>query len=102
MMSKRCLRCAASKPTTEFNRNKCNNDGLDTYCRLCRRQINTQYYHNHPEAAANRQRSYLALRAPEEVLERRRANSRRWYAANPERVKYHAERRLKIINPQSP
>ncbi len=36
---KYCRRCSETKPFSEFNNSRSAHDGLDTYCRVCRRAI---------------------------------------------------------------
>lgn len=38
IISKRCSKCKEIKPTSEFNKNRVKNDGLQIYCRSCQRQ----------------------------------------------------------------
>jgi len=38
-MEKRCHHCDTKKDVSEFNKNKATYDGLETYCRLCSKEI---------------------------------------------------------------
>lgn len=39
-----CSRCKHSKELTEFNKNKCKPDGLQTFCRECGKQKSAEHY----------------------------------------------------------
>lgn len=41
---KRCPRCGETKPLSEFHANKSRRDGVQTYCKPCRRQIDHDRY----------------------------------------------------------
>jgi len=41
---KRCSKCKASKSTSEFNKNRRREDGLDLWCRNCVKQNHSSYY----------------------------------------------------------
>lgn len=40
---KRCGQCGEYLPHSDFNKNKSRYDGLDTFCRTCRREYNEKY-----------------------------------------------------------
>lgn len=62
MNLKKCPRCATKKTITEFNSNRNTRDGLDAYCKLCRKRINKDHGNLHPEykkrAEANMRSKY--------------------------------------------
>jgi hypothetical protein len=41
---KKCSRCKESKPISEFGPNRRRGDGLQTDCKLCKKDLNKQYY----------------------------------------------------------
>ena len=45
---KTCSRCKVSKDESEFHRFARNRDGLQPYCRLCKRAIDNQHYKRNP------------------------------------------------------
>lgn len=49
--TKRCPRCGETKALDEFSPSERTKDGLDNYCRLCRKEYNAI-------AAGNRRRGY--------------------------------------------
>jgi hypothetical protein len=49
--TKRCPRCGEAKPLDEFNPSERTTDGLDVYCRPCRKEYNLIY-------VGNRRRGY--------------------------------------------
>ena len=68
---KYCSSCEQMKPVSEFNKDKGRYDGLQTYCRDCRKQIDKKYYQRNPEKQAvrnkqtvmrNRRQAYLYLK----------------------------------------
>ena len=47
-VSKQCFRCKAIKVTSEFHRFSRNKDGLQPYCRSCKRAIDNEHYRRNP------------------------------------------------------
>ncbi|HZH31044.1 MAG TPA: hypothetical protein VEY11_09810 [Pyrinomonadaceae bacterium] len=47
-MEKQCFRCKATKDTSEFHKFARNPDGLQPYCRPCKRAIDNEHYKTHP------------------------------------------------------
>ena len=47
-VSKRCCRCRLLKDTSEFHRYARNKDGLQPYCRSCKRDIDNEHYKKYP------------------------------------------------------
>jgi len=63
---KHCLKCDIKKPVVEFSKCASRRDGLQAYCKACKKMADAKWY------AAN--------------SERHRENDRAWRDANPERV----------------
>ena len=53
---KYCASCDQTKPESEFARNKGRYDGLQTYCRPCRKQVDKRLYEKNPAKQAERNR----------------------------------------------
>ncbi len=63
---KQCHRCKIIKDTSEFHKYSRNKDGLQSYCRDCKREIDLEHYRAHPRRnyarnKANVQRNRLWL-----------------------------------------
>ena len=58
---KQCYRCKIIKDTSEFHRYARNKDGLQSYCRPCKRVIDNEHYKRNPHHNQDRTREY-ALR----------------------------------------
>lgn len=110
---KRCSRCNIEKPLTEYYRQARGKDGLQGYCKLCKRELRAEYRRNHPDRVkiANKKwreknrehsRQYSARYNAENTEKRKvyRVNNRDKYAKNaalyrarhPERVKYYTRK----------
>jgi len=74
---KRCSKCRANKPESEFHKNSAQRDGLANYCRPCFAESNRiskkkniervraekrRYFANHPERRAANEKAYRARR----------------------------------------
>jgi hypothetical protein len=46
--TKQCYRCQAIKGLSEFHKFSRNKDGLQPYCRPCKRAIDNEHYRTHP------------------------------------------------------
>jgi hypothetical protein len=46
--TKRCRRCKLLQDTSEFHHSARNSDGLQPYCRSCKRAIDSDHYQRHP------------------------------------------------------
>jgi hypothetical protein len=55
--AKRCWRCKAVKETSEFHRYARNQDGLQPYCRPCKREIDREHYRRNPRRNYARNRA---------------------------------------------
>ena len=67
MTRKLCQSCKLDKPTEEFHKSKRNSDGLKPNCKACRKIEAVVYRTKYPEKVA--------------------ANTKKWYANNPEKRK---------------
>jgi hypothetical protein len=56
-ITKQCCRCKLTKDTGEFHRFARNKDGLQPYCRPCKRAIDSEHYRRNPR------RNYLRNKA---------------------------------------
>ena len=102
---RKCSRCQESKPPGEFYRNRTNAQGLDTYCKSCRKtQANAWRRDATPEALAKireRQKAWNRVH-PDRLRElqkkwwasltqeqkaRHKERRRSWKKANPEKVR---------------
>lgn len=54
---KQCCRCKAIKDTSEFHRYARNRDGLQPYCRPCKRAIDNEHYRRNPRRNYARNRA---------------------------------------------
>lgn len=87
-----CHKCKTEKPLTEFGCNKNNPDGLDHYCRDCRRA----YRQEHREQINASKAKYREKhRKPRVKLteEEKKQKQREYYEANNERIKANAKQR---------
>ena len=79
---KTCTKCKETKPTTEFNKDKRNKDGLVNSCKACQKAYQKAYYE------ANREKRKASDKAYYEAnRERRKASDKAYYEANRERIK---------------
>ena len=67
MTRKLCRNCKQDKPVEEFHKSKINSDGLKNECKPCRKIEAQVYRKKYPEKIA--------------------ANTKKWYALNPEKRK---------------
>lgn len=86
---KTCPHCRQSFPATPeyFNRDKNTKDGLVYRCKPCERARFKQYYNVDPDHHRKRALDYRNAH-----LEESRAKDRRWYYANPDKVKAKQKR----------
>ncbi len=78
MIFKICPHCGVQKDENEFGKNKNRRDGLQGYCKICRKQ---QYEENKEEILECNRKFY------EENKEMISARNKDWRAKNPEKVK---------------
>lgn len=62
MTTKRCSRCRNRKPLEQFVKNNKSRDGLNHYCRPCKRKIMQEYFATQEGIAAKRMAENLRLR----------------------------------------
>lgn len=75
-LMKRCGHCGRTLPESEFYRNKTRRDGLDSYCKYCRKENSMKYTDAGQERHAKRMRTDSEYR--KKILEYyRRYNARR-------------------------
>jgi hypothetical protein len=55
---KQCYRCKIIRDTSEFHRYARNKDGLQPYCRSCKREIDGEHYKRNPRRNYGRTREY--------------------------------------------
>lgn len=81
-MTKRCSRCSADLPLSDFYRNRTRKDGLQAFCKTCAKAHAKAWVLANPDRAKQRERArYLA------DPQRRREALAAWKSANPQRVK---------------
>ena len=57
-MQKQCCRCESIKDTSEFHRSAPRKDGLQGYCRACKKMIDNEHNKRNPRRNYNRTREY--------------------------------------------
>lgn len=65
METKVCKCCGRELPIEMFNKHKKNSDGLQTYCKECQRQKNTENYNRKVKTSEN---SELSKFTPRELI----------------------------------
>src|SRR5712691_881632 len=60
---RRCSRCGLTKPASEFHRNTRRRDGLQAYCKACRKVLDRERYLRTRARVAERRRSFQHRRA---------------------------------------
>ncbi|MBV9209829.1 MAG: hypothetical protein JOZ52_04330 [Acidobacteria bacterium] len=58
-LEKQCCRCKLIKDTSEFHRSAPRKDGLQAYCRSCKRAIDDEHYKTHPRRNYERNRANM-------------------------------------------
>jgi hypothetical protein len=90
---KQCNECTIFKNINEFHKDKSKTDGLDYYCKSCRKERKHQYYLLNKEKVKKRTRKWQ-IENPE-----KRAQNRREYQNRPEnRLKVYEYRRKRWEN----
>lgn len=79
---KRCTKCGETKPLDAFHRNKRKPDGLEIYCKPCRKEQAARLYADNKDRINARNRSYYQQNASA-VTQRTNAYKR----SNPDRVR---------------
>jgi hypothetical protein len=96
VLMKTCTKCHVYKPLAEFHVNRRNADGLQCWCKNCRRQHasathdiekHRKYRSEHAAEIRERKRKYRETHREQEA-----ARVSAWHASNPERVREHKRR----------
>jgi hypothetical protein len=53
MNTKFCIKCKIEKSTSEFTKASNSKDGLQVYCKECRKLANKEYFSKHPDYIKN-------------------------------------------------
>ncbi len=112
--TKLCTRCRVEKPSSEFHARRYRAGGLQAKCKPCLRALKREsrarhhesvraslarYREAHPEQVrAWNLRQKAANRLKPELVEKERARSKQWRAANPQRARAGVERWV-VANP---
>jgi hypothetical protein len=56
---KRCPTCGVEKPRDEFSKNRCQRDGLGSYCKPCSNARNREWKEKNQELIRERNRAYV-------------------------------------------
>lgn len=83
--SKTCARCEHPHPAADFYRNRRNSDGLDSWCKTCRRSYMASWHKKRPEY--HRAYYHVALKNNADYQARRRAWWKNKVATDPEFVR---------------
>lgn len=92
-----CVRCAESKPSSEFGKWAQGRDGLHSYCRACIQRANRARYLANPQRAKDDAARWAAAN-PERRKELDARKRKRAYAADPQEA-YDTARRWAKANP---
>ena len=110
-MNKLCSKCKLNKPQEEFNKRKRTKDGLDCYCKECKKEIDKKNYEIHKEKLKLKRREYYKNNK-EKVLasdkkykdnnkEKTKIRRKKYYEANREKIlkqKQNDKERIRIRN----
>ena len=61
MENKICTKCNTDKMLSEFNKKKDSKDGYSSYCKICKKEIDTEYYTKNKDKICENSRIYLKL-----------------------------------------
>lgn len=53
-----CKKCEFEKPLTDFSKNKKSKDGYFTYCKLCKKELDTDYYLKNKRKVCSKVKEY--------------------------------------------
>jgi hypothetical protein len=81
-MMKRCSKCGIDKDESEFYKSVVMKDGLQGYCKDCKRITHKEWQRSNPDKA-----NAINQRWRKANPERERAHTKKWQDANPEKVK---------------
>jgi len=82
MSSKTCSKCGVEKDVSEFNKNKNNKDGLQFWCKLCRKE----HYKNNSDEIKFKNKKWS-----ETNKEKKRDTNKKWREANSERLRVQSK-----------
>jgi len=82
---KKCSRCGESKSLELFGSNKRNKDGLDTYCKPCKRIKTNEWRAKNTEKSKKLSRESKTRQRERDGEEVTRSKWNEWYAKNAER-----------------
>lgn len=99
--SKRCARCAESKPLAAYAPDRNMPDGRVARCRPCRAADQRERYQRDLESNRAKKRAYVAANL-EVTRGRKREDARRWRAANPELARAKARDDSRQFRAQNP
>ena len=81
--TKICSKCRRELPLSEFNKDRTRKDGLQTYCKDCRKQYMKQYNKEYYVEHRNERIEYIKQWKVDN-LEYDKQYKKQWYADNPE------------------
>lgn len=87
---KTCSKCKQEKYLTEFNKKKEARDGLDSYCKSCRKKISKLNYTKYKEKWSEYCRTYRENN-PEKAKESQKKALKNYYKKNKVRLKEHSK-----------
>lgn len=93
---KKCLKCGAVKPLSEFTTDLRNKDGRGARCRKCMSVANAKWNRNHREKGREAQRKHYAAN-----VETCTEITRKWNKANPEKRRGYARNRKLRLKAQN-
>jgi hypothetical protein len=80
-----CVHCRNERPLVDFYRNKTTKDGLESWCKPCKRVLGRGKYSKYRRDRSEYRRKWETLNR-----ERVRARTKAWRAANPDKIReYH-------------
>ncbi len=92
MEKKRCSRCGIVKPVSEFGKDASRKDGLNVWCKSCKRECDRQYYKSHAGEIANKKHQYWA-----DNVEEIAAYRHQWWIDNPDKARAYLARRRAML-----
>ena len=79
---KTCTKCGIEKDVNHFSKCKSAKDGLQSYCKVCVKEINNKWREANPEKAKEGAKKWY-----EANQEKHKENSKKWKEANPKKTK---------------
>lgn len=90
---KYCRRCSETKSIAEFNNSRSARDGLDTYCRVCRRAIVTEWRTNNLKKSRAFGRVHKQKERDRKGPEQVRREWKDWYDNNTDHRRQYQQAR---------